>query len=432
MSSLSKPRTRTLLGALALVAVLLEGLFLLLARYHPFDDHIPEAVTVALVAGTLYCTAVYLIWRIPPGHRATLILILVAAVVFRLTLLPLPPTLSNDIHRYRWEGRIQRAGLNPYEHAPSDPAVAPYLTGLDAIPGKDVSAAYGPAVEVSFHLAARWGESMAFKLLSLLFDLLVIVFVILLLRQRGSPAERVLIYAWSPLVVIEYAGSAHIDSMMVALLLLALWLNQHKQPALSLASLTAATLSKWTAGLLLPLFLRQTNWRAWPVVVLVTGILYWPYLDAGPGLVAGMGAYTEKWRNNGSLHALLTWVTGQDAVAQGVLAGVMAGLLVYLVWKKAELLRASYLLLATLLFLSPNVFPWYLTWLLPFLCFFPNPALLLWSTTVLLSYNVLIRYSTLGTWQYQPELAWLEYLPVFTWLLWKVWKVEKRNTPDKT
>jgi hypothetical protein len=144
-----------------------------------------------------------------------------------------------------------------------------------------------------------------------------------------------------------------------------------------------------------------------------------------------MGTYTEKWRNNGSLHALLTWVTGQDAIAQGVLAGVMAGLIVYLVWKKADPVRTSYLLLATLLFLAPNVFPWYLTWLVPFLCFFPNPALLLWSTTVLLSYNVLIRYSTLGAWQYQAELAWLEYLPVFAWLSWIAFQGKKELLPEK-
>jgi hypothetical protein len=96
---------------------------------------------------------------------------------------------------------------------------------------------------------------------------------------------------------------------------------------------------------------------------------------------------------------------------------VLGGLALYLAAKRAEPLRASYLLIATLLLLSPSVFPWYLIWMIPFLCFFPNTGLLLWTATIFLSYDVLIGYKVLGTWQYDPSLAWLEYTPVFALLL---------------
>ncbi len=421
----SNPKTRSslYLFTLGVLAALLEGLLLLLTRYHPLDENIPEVVAIFLAAGSIYFLAVHLTWQPETNNRAGLILILVAAAVFRITLFPLPPTLSDDIHRYLWEGRIQQAGLNPYSHAPSGPEVEAFRPAdLDSIPGKDVSAAYGPGTELLFNLAARFGGLYVFKFTSLLFDLASLLLLVLLLRARGEPLMRVLVYGWCPLVILEFAGSAHIDSAMVALLLLALWLLHKKQNPLSIAAITAALFTKWTAGLALPLFFRRTNWRAGPVFAAVAFLLYLPYLDAGSRLVAGMGAYTEKWRNNESLHALLTWLTGQDAVAQGVLGGVLLGLLAYLTWKKTDPLRATYLLLGTLLLLSPNVFPWYMTWLVPFLCFFPQRAFLLWTSTALLGYHVMIRYSALGIWEYQAEMLWLEYAPVYGLLLWSWWR----------
>src|SRR5262249_927255 len=40
--------------------------------------------------------------------------IVLSALVLRLALVPLPPTLSNDALRYLWDGRVTMAGFNPY------------------------------------------------------------------------------------------------------------------------------------------------------------------------------------------------------------------------------------------------------------------------------------------------------------------------------
>ena len=409
------------LGALALIAALIEGLWLLLVHHHPLDENVPEVVAICLAAGGLYFVAVHIVFRHDLRGRAALFLVIVAAIAFRVTLLPLPPTLSNDLHRYVWEGRAQLADFNPYLYAPSHPAVEA-LRGPDyeLIPGPEVTAAYGPLVELLFRGAALFGSQLAFKLASLIFDLASLLLVVLLLRQRGDPPVRALVYGWCPLVVLEFAGGGHNDSLMIALLLLALWLHRRDSRAASVAALTAATLSKWAAGIALPLFFRRSGWRAFPVSAAVAVVLSWPYLGAGWNLLAGAGTYAEKWRNNEGLYGLLMAASGHEPVALGLVLGVLAGLALYLAWLRAEPLRACYLLLATVLLLAPTVFPWYLTWLVPFLCFFPNPALLLWTTTVLLSYHVVIGFSALGVWEYQSGLTWLEYLPVCAWLLWRI------------
>ena len=67
----------------------------------------------------LYLIAVTLVLRPTdrPG-RATLVIIFGFAILFRLVLLPTRPTLSDDMFRYVWDGRVQAAGLSPYRYAP--------------------------------------------------------------------------------------------------------------------------------------------------------------------------------------------------------------------------------------------------------------------------------------------------------------------------
>ena len=43
------------------------------------------------------------------------------AVILRVIMLLAPPTLSDDIYRYRWDGKVQASGRNPYAATPADP-----------------------------------------------------------------------------------------------------------------------------------------------------------------------------------------------------------------------------------------------------------------------------------------------------------------------
>ena len=74
---------------------------------------VPEFIGVSLGAGVMYLVALYALEH-TADRRAVLWIILLGALVFRLQLFPLAPALSDDLHRYRWEGRVQQAGFNPY------------------------------------------------------------------------------------------------------------------------------------------------------------------------------------------------------------------------------------------------------------------------------------------------------------------------------
>jgi hypothetical protein len=418
--SLGPSRT---LAALSFLAVLLEASFLWLRRSHPFDQNVVEVIGLTLLSGVFYLVAVFVVLQSSTHGRHGLWLVVVAALAFRATLFPLHPSLSTDLYRYLWEGRIQLAGHNPYLVAPAGPAGAgiPVPTE-ESLAGAEVTAAYGPAMELAFRFTALVDGVGAFKMLSLVFDLGTLLVLIRLLEVLGQPVLRALLYAWCPLVILEFSGSGHNDSLPLALLLLGNLFLITRQQALSMIALATALLGKWFAGVAAPLFLWRAHWRS-VTLLLATGILFFlPYRSAGAKLVAGLAAYGVRWRNNESLYGVLLVATGEETIATGVAVGVVAGLALYLAARGREPLRSCLILLASVLFLAPCVFPWYVTWMVPFLCFHPHPALLLFTSTVLLSYHVLIDYTALGVWRYTGWLVWLEYLPVYGLLGWEGWR----------
>src|SRR4029453_15433620 len=58
----------------------------------------------------------------PRFPRPVVVVGLVLAAVWHADFFRLPPGAEGDIHRYVWDGRLQRLGYSPYIVVPSDPA----------------------------------------------------------------------------------------------------------------------------------------------------------------------------------------------------------------------------------------------------------------------------------------------------------------------
>jgi hypothetical protein len=94
-------------------------------------------------------------------------------------------------------------------------------------------------------------------------------------------------------------------------------------------------------------------------------------------------------------------------------------LVAYALKRRLEPLAASLLLISGLLFLSPNAFPWYFTWIVPFLCFYARAPLLLISVTSVLGYAPVVAYASGQPYRDSPFILLLEYAPVLAWLLYQ-------------
>jgi len=93
-----------------------------------------------------------------------------------------------------------------------------------------------------------------------------------------------------------------------------------------------------------------------------------------------------------------------------------------------DLLEQLYWATGAVLLCAPTLFPWYLIWMVPFLCFFPSPAWLLLTGLSPLSYYVLIDWWTLGLWRQNDLFLKLQYFPFYGLLTWNFLRVCRAKT----
>ncbi|HEY6572527.1 MAG TPA: glycosyltransferase 87 family protein, partial [Candidatus Eisenbacteria bacterium] len=257
-----------------------------------------------LAAHACYLLAVWLVAQ--RGARLRTWLLIAVGLLPRLLLLPAEPRLSEDIYRYLWDGRLVAEGVNPFPHAPADPALARYHDALlGHLNHADVPTIYPPMAQYLFGAAARLAvEPWAWKATLLALEALLLLALVSLLRARGLPPERLLLYFWNPLVIVESFGSGHVDLAAAAFLLFALALHEGKRPRLSGLAFAAAVLVKYMPLLLAPALLRRRAYGTLAVAAIAGAALFIPFVAAGPALWTGLSTYLRNWEFNGSLYAL--------------------------------------------------------------------------------------------------------------------------------
>ncbi|MEP6936596.1 MAG: hypothetical protein ABI871_00855 [Chthoniobacterales bacterium] len=350
------------------------------------DDWTQETMPVRFVAsamlgGIAYWFAVAQYSRLTTLHRKVLIF-WVVAIALRVVVLPLAP--GDDFWRYRWEGRIQHAGFNPYVSAPEAPelaALAETEPDWGKINHREFAAIYPPGAEVVFAALRRLSENpILYKLLFAVADLGSVA-ILLRIIGGGDSHARSAWYAWNPLVVYSFAGSAHFDSLMIlALLAGVLFLLRHEAAndarrkwvfAFGAATLLGLAISiKLVPLLLLPLCVFALGKRAVTLAVSLLipaslSVFYgWPAIPIWDSL--RRFAYVTR------LNDLFWWLAEEfvwpnphqknyhyNVIIVGVAIGV--SLLFLRNWKRGMLW-----VMGAALILSPVLHPWYCTWILPF------------------------------------------------------------------
>jgi len=350
-------------------------------------DDLDGFVAVALAQGAVYFASVWLA-RMAGPSRGALALVVAVAAAMRLSALAAPPYLSNDLYRYVWDGRVTAAGINPYRYIPTDP----HLAGLrDATVFPEINrnnyapTIYPPAAQGVFFAVTRFAGSItAMKAAMVVFDSVAIFALLRLLAGAGLPGTRLLIYAWHPLPVWEFAGSGHIDAALVAFVALALWASRRGANALTGLALAAATLVKFYPAVLAPALYRRWN-PAMPALFAAGVVLaYLPFIGVGWRVFGFLPGYAaEEGLADGAgfylLSVLRLAIPGFSArlyVAAAVLVLAALGLFILFVRQSPdrEIAGGAALATAFTVLLSPH-YPWYFAWLIPFACLLPCRSL---------------------------------------------------------
>jgi alpha-1,6-mannosyltransferase len=283
-----------------LLALMAGGLLLHQAGARSVGDplHTDLFVTLLGVAVLVYFDTVRLVLRRVQPRRA-IWLVLGLALVMRVVLITNPLLLSSDIYRYVWDGRVQAAGFNPYRYIPADPVLKP-LRDAAIYPNINrrtyARTIYPPAAQLVFAIVGRISQTvLAMKLAMLACEVIAVLCLLRLLALARLPAERVLIYAWNPLVLWSFACDAHVDAIAVGLLAVALLCRAERRFGAAGAFLAGAVLAKFLPIAVAPAFLRGGPfWRPALAGSAVILLLYGLYISAGSQVLGFMGAYGRE------------------------------------------------------------------------------------------------------------------------------------------
>lgn len=339
--------------------------------------------------------------------------VLVFAVLFRAIGLFAYPVLEDDFFRYLWDGWQTETRGSPYDVAPAVFFAVElpdmWFDVLDGISYPDVATVYGPTAQWLFALSYSIapGEVWPLQFIAALAD----IGVILVLRQL-APLRWALLYAWSPLLIKEFAFTAHMDVVGVFFLMAALQLRvqqaseaRHVFISVAVGGLLALACGVKIFAVVAVPFLLQSDWRGWLAFCLGLIILALPFGVLSAWLPAGLQAMGSDWLFNAPIYitAAAGWGVSGLAVAKILCAILFVGLamMIFLkscghgLWPKvgrsglkvpavkpADYLSAMTFLFGALLFTLPVLNPWYLVWWLALAVL--RPSITAWTCAVVL------------------------------------------------
>lgn len=414
-----------------------------------------------MLAGIVLVLTVQLLWHTRPTGWVTA-WIIGAGLVMRFVCFVEPSGHESDFYRYLWDGAVTGHGYNPYTIRPEDalldragdrlgdPGLAalaerarPVLANVNH---KRLLTIYPPVAQAVFALA-YWLAPFSptgLRAVFLGFDTAALAMLLLVLRRLDRPLHQAAIYWWNPILVTEFYFEIHMDAVVITLVLLAvvalMW--RWRRSAFVLLGLAAGA-KLWPVALA-PLLLRQQarSARQWLTGMLLLGVtatvVLWPLLETWPrGQRSGLTSYTLQWSNNAGLYSALEagtlWLVKSHIlsleIAQPAPRYICAGL--WLAWlvmltrrpvrDDTDLLQRCCWAVGGLFLVSPTQFPWYYTWLLPWLAVTPSLPLLMY-TALLPLYN--LHYD-------HPWMLWFEHLPVWLLLAWALWRHNKKSETNR-
>ncbi len=363
------------------------------------------------VAGVAYLLAIRELFSTPEFPKRVIVFGLALAAVWHLLFLRMPPGSDDDIHRYVWDGRVQRLGYNPYIVVPSDPAVATLHTSeTRTLNNPEVPSPYPAGAQLFFRAVTSIHESIFVLKVAFVVCELAIVFVLLdVLRCTRQGEHWVLAYAWHPLLAIEVAGSGHVDIVGALLLLVSAAALLRRWRAVAAMAFGLAVAVKLLPIVLLPLYWKRVRIRDGALVAIVLGLLYVPFLDHGRIPIGSLGTYVHRFRFNDPVFATLERVTPPQVVAGlAVLVGFLTA--IWMRRKSAEgSLGAFAWPMAASLLCAPVVYPWYLLWLLPFMRSTSTVPIIIWTLSIIPTYYVWHLRTVGRPWLVPDWIMMLEY-----------------------
>ncbi|MCH7518503.1 MAG: hypothetical protein IH964_05675 [Candidatus Dadabacteria bacterium] len=458
----STPKSNKSNFIIGLSGIILLLCFSLIVYISPdFSKSIAEVQkpVLFLVAILVFSGAVYLftIFKTPRTDlkKKQLIWVIGIGIILRVLMLFSAPILEDDYYRYLWDGAVTANGINPYEYSPEEvlggTGIPTELSELAEESGEiihginhpEVRTIYPPIAQAFFALS-YWLDSwslISWKLILIVFDLATLSLIFNALGILKLPSSYLIIYWWNPLLLKEIFNSAHLDVLVFPFVLSAIIMASQNRYIRSTVTLIIGMGIKLWPAFLLPILLRPIISKpkellsALVVAVISIGVLFLPIYLSGLDNSSGFIAYGQSWQNNDSAFRILIYISelglnllGYEtfhkfSVARFLVIALIAIWIAYTAlgktFKNEDLFKKSLLIIAFVFLISPTQFPWYYTWLIPFLAIKPRFSLLL-LTALLPMYYLRYYFEPRGEIEIFTDLiVWVEFVPVWILLIWE-------------
>lgn len=421
----------TLLQRLGLcVLALLMGLGYASFYVLPIVDPPHSIGHVAMACGlyVLFLLAAWLSRELKGG--VLLFCLVVCGIGFRIALLPLEPSMSDDIYRYIWDGKMQAIGLNPYSLAPRAPFLEiwrdAYINPL--INHEYLRTLYPPVSQALFYVAYKIHPSgyIGIKILLLGAELTTLGLLAFWIRRRGWPMGRLLWYAWCPLPILELMLDGHLDGFGPPLLLATLLAAKARRPWATGVVYALGLMVKPLGLFVGPLLLWQFRWRGFLKLAIASActivIVNAPYMEAAYLMVQQILHYSQHWYFNGPLFILLDqWVV--SSVTRPVLALTVFLFAWFVPFLRGLTFEQRFLLPLTMYMLTtPTLYPWYIVWIAPWLVLVPRTWLFWFVGAIMLAHTVHYNFLATGKWAVTMPIFAVEFVPLALLMMWAAWK----------
>ncbi|MGQ3677448.1 mannosyltransferase [Tenacibaculum discolor] len=387
------------------------------------------------------------------------------AVLFRLVFFSAIPNLSQDFYRFIWDGRMILEGLNPYlslpqtfieqNNYPINQANELYK-GMGALNGSHYTN-YPPINQLCFLIAALLaknsiiGSVVVMRVLIILADIGILYFGKKLLERLQLPVKNIFLYILNPFVIIELTGNLHFEPVMLFFLVWSIYKLQ-QQKWFSAAILLACSISvKLIPLLFLPLFFQwfvKNNFSflrgfkklvSFYVTVIFTVILlFLPFYSSElvSNYMNSVGLWFRNFEFNASFYYLAREIGylfrgyNEIAIIGKIIPIVTIFFLLILTFFKKnrsikQLIVSMLFTLSFYYFLTTTMHPWYIATLLILSVFTQYRYTVLWSLVIILSYQAYAN----SPWKENLWLITLEYLILYTYLIWEVF-IKRKPTQN--
>src|SRR5690606_33200775 len=406
---------------------------------------------------TLYAALFFLYFKIMQFEKWNFNFLLAVGIVFRLVFLFAEPNLSQDHFRFIWDGELIKNGLNPYAYSPDEimGAGEVRLANMEVLHGgmSELNARnysnYPPVNQLFFAISSFLGAgSIMGSLVTMRRMIILGALGVLhsgrkLLMNMSQDHHKAFWYFLNPLVIIELSGNLHFEGLMLFFFVWAFYLISKSQWAWAAPVSALSIMVKLVPLMLLPMLMKflgaKKSLGFYFLVGLACLLLMLPLYSADflAHYSKTLGLWFSNFEFNAGLYKLVKglattyfdarpWELIKTYGATLIKVMVVLCLLIALVRKNNSLpsvITSMVLTLATYYFLSSTVHPWYIVFLLGMAIFTEYRFPLVWSFTVILSYQA---YS-------HPEikenlwLAAIEYLIVFGFFIYELMGRESKK-----